>query len=163
MTPEMIARALGSAAKLGFANVEFRLGEIERLPVEASTIDAVISNRVLNLVPDKAQAFAEQFRVLRPGGRFCVSDIVATGVLPPGVLAAAGLHVGCIAGAIPEHEYLEMLEAAGFGEVAIVAATQIDLPDEGLRPHLATPEVAEFRASGAALNSVTVRGIKPGC
>ena len=103
MTPEMIARARGNAAKLGFANVEFRLGEIERLPVEASTVDVVISNCVINLVPDKAQAFAEMFRVLRPGGRFCVSDIVATGVLPPGVRRGrrplCRLHRGCDPGA----------------------------------------------------------------
>ena len=161
MTPEMIARARGNAAKLGFANVEFRLGEIERLPVEASTVDVVISNCVLNLVPDKAQAFAEMFRVLRPGGRFCVSDIVATGVLPPGVREAAGLYVGCIAGAMPETEYLRSLEAAGFREVEIVKATPIELPDEALSPHMPDAEIDAFRASGATLKSVTVIGAKP--
>ena len=161
MTPEMIARARGNAAKLGFANVEFRLGEIERLPVEASTVDVVISNCVLNLVPDKAQAFAEMFRVLRPGGRFCVSDIVATGVLPPGVREAAGLYVGCIAGAMPETEYLRSLEAAGFRAVEIVKATPIELPDEALSPHMPDAEIDAFRASGATLKSVTVIGAKP--
>ena len=85
MTPDMIARARANARKLGFDNVEFRLGEIERLPVESGAVDAIISNCVLNLLPDKAPAFAEMFRVLRPGGRFCVSDIVATGPLPEGV------------------------------------------------------------------------------
>ena len=95
MTPDMIARARANAEKLGFANVEFRLGEIEHLPVEAGSIDVIISNCVLNLLPDKAPAFAEMFRVLRPGGRFCVSDIVATGELPEGVRNAAGLYVGC--------------------------------------------------------------------
>ena len=87
MTPEMIAKARANASKLGYGNVEFRLGEIEQMPVEAGSVDVVISNCVLNLVPDKAGAFAEMFRVLRPGGRFCVSDIVATGELP---LAGAG-------------------------------------------------------------------------
>ena len=129
--------------------------------MEASTVDIVISNCVLNLVPDKAQAFVEMFRVLRPGGRFCVSDIVSTSELPAGIIAAAGLYVGCIAGALPKGEYLRMLEAAGFGEVAIAAATPIDLPDEALRPHLDAPAIAEFRASGAALESVTVRGTRP--
>ena len=162
MTPEMIARARGNAAKLGFANVEFRLGEIERLPVEAATIDLVISNCVLNLVPDKARAFAEMFRVLRPGGRFCVSDVVATGQLPPGVQAAVGLYVGCVAGAIPEGDYLGLLARTGFREVEILAATPIDLPDEALRPHLDAGAIAEFRASGATLRSVTVRGTRPG-
>jgi SAM-dependent methyltransferase len=161
MTPEMIARARSNAAKLGFANVEFRLGEIERLPVDAKTVDVVISNCVLNLVPDKAQAFAEMFRVLRPGGRFCVSDIVATGALPPGVREAAGLYVGCIAGAMPESEYLRSLEAAGFQEVVIVKATPIELPDEALSPHMPDAEIHTFRASGATLRSVTVVGAKP--
>ena len=149
MTPEMIARARGNAARLGFANVECRLGEIERLPVDANTVDVVISNCVLNLVPNKAQAFAEMFRVLRPGGRFCVSDIVATGELPRGVRDAAGLYVGCIAGAMPGTEYLRSLEAAGFQEVAIVKATPIELPDEALSPHMPDGEIAAFRASRA--------------
>ena len=106
MTPEMIVKARANASKLGYDNVEFRLGEIERMPVEAGSVDVVISNCVLNLVPDKAGAFAEMFRVLRPGGRFCVSDIVATGELPPPVQDAAGLYVGCVAGAMPEEDYL---------------------------------------------------------
>jgi arsenite methyltransferase len=104
MTPDMISRARANARKLGFDNVEFRLGEIEHLPVESGRIDAIISNCVLNLLPDKAPAFIEMFRVLRPGGRFCVSDIVATGRLPEGVREAAELHVGCVAGALPEKE-----------------------------------------------------------
>ena len=161
MTPEMIARARGNATRLAFANVEFRLGEIERLPVDANTVDVVISNCVLNLVPNKAQAFAEMFRVLRPGGRFCVSDIVATGELPRGVRDAAGLYVGCIAGAMPGTEYLRSLEAAGFQEVAIVKATPIELPDEALSPHMPDAEIDAFRASGATLKSVTVIGARP--
>jgi arsenite methyltransferase len=161
MTPEMIARARANAAKLGFANVEFRLGEIERLPVEAGSIDVVISNCVLNLLPDKAPAFAETFRVLRPGGRFCVADIVATGPLPEGVRRAAGLHVGCIAGALPEAEYLGLIAAAGFRDVRIAEAKPIDLPDEVLAEHMAGEEVAAFRASGTSLRSVTVLGTRP--
>jgi arsenite methyltransferase len=161
ITPEMIARARGNAAKLGFANVEFRLGEIERLPVEASTVDAVISNCVLNLVPDKAQAFAEMFRVLRPGGRFCVSDIVATGELPRGVRDAAGLYVGCIAGAMPEAEYLGLLATTGFADVQIAVAKPIELPDEELAHHMSSAEIAAFRRSGVALKSVTVLGMRP--
>ena len=90
MTPDMIARARANARKLGFDNVEFRLGEIEHLPVESGSIDVIVSNCVLNLLPDKAPAFVEMFRALRPGGRFCVSDIVATGQLPEGVREAAG-------------------------------------------------------------------------
>ena len=128
MTPDMIAKARANAAKLGFANVEFRLGEIEHLPVEAGSIDVIISNCVLNLLPDKAPAFAEMFRVLRPGGRFCVSDIVATGELPEGVRNAAGLYVGCIAGAMPEAEYLGLIDEAGFADVGSPRPSRLSCP-----------------------------------
>ena len=161
MTPDMIGRARANAEKFGHDNVEFRLGEIERLPVEAGSVDAVISNCVLNLVPDKARAFAETARVLRPGGRFCVSDIVATGELPAGVRAAAGLYVGCVAGAIPEADYLALLGEVGFEDVRIVEPKPIELPDEALAPHMGSVEIAAFRASGVALKSVTVLGTKP--
>ena len=161
MTPDMVSRARANAAKLGYGNVEFRLGEIERLPVEAGSVDVVISNCVLNLVPDKARAFAETARVLRPGGRFCVSDIVATGELPAGVRAAAGLYVGCVAGAIPEADYLSLLAEVGFEDVRIVEPKPIELPDEALAPHMGPAQIASFRASGVALKSVTVLGAKP--
>jgi SAM-dependent methyltransferase len=161
MTPEMIAKARANAAKLGFGNVEFRLGEIERLPVEAGSVDVIISNCVLNLVPDKAAAFAEMFRVLRPGGRFCVSDIVATGELPGSVREAAGLYVGCVAGAMPAADYLGLIAAAGFGNVRVAEAKPIGLPDEALAPYMGGEEIAAFRASGVELKSVTVLGAKP--
>jgi ubiquinone/menaquinone biosynthesis C-methylase UbiE len=161
MTPDMITKARANAAKLGYDNVEFRLGEIEQLPVEAGSVDVVISNCVLNLVPDKAGAFAEMARVLRPGGRFCVSDIVATGELLEGVRATAGLYVGCVAGAIPEADYLALLAKAGFESVRIVEPKPIELPDEVLAPHMGPAEIASFRASGVTLKSVTVLGTKP--
>ena len=131
------------------------------MPVEAGSVDVVISNCVLNLVPDKARAFAEMFRVLRPGGRFCVSDIVATGELPEGVRDAAGLYVGCVAGAMPEADYLALLTGVGFEDVRIAEAKPIALPDEALAPHMEGDEIAAFRASGVALKSVTVLGTKP--
>ena len=161
MTPDMIAKARVNAAKLGLGNVEFRLGEIEHLPVEAGSVDVVISNCVLNLLPEKAPAFAEMARVLRPGGRFCVSDIVATGELPEGVRAAAGLYVGCIAGAMPEADYLGLIAASGFAAVRVAEAKPIGLPDEALMPHMDTEALAAFRASGVTLKSVTVLGTKP--
>ena len=161
MTPEMIDKARANAAKLGYDNVEFRLGEIERMPVEDGSIDVVISNCVLNLVPDKAGAFAEMFRVLRPGGRFCVSDIVATGELPGPVQDAAGLYVGCVAGAMPEADYLAMLDQVGFERVHIAEAKSVALPDDALAPHMDAAEIAAFRASGVVLKSVTVLGSKP--
>ena len=161
MTATMIARAQSNAANLGYGNVEFRLGEIEALPVEDATVDVVISNCVLNLVPDKASAFAETFRVLKPGGHFCVSDIVATGPLPEGILKAAALYVGCVAGAIPETDYLAVIRAAGFADVRIAERKPVGLPDEVLREHLSAEEVRAFRASGIAIHSVTVLGTKP--
>jgi SAM-dependent methyltransferase len=161
MTDAMIARARTNAAGLGYSNVEFRLGEIERLPIEDATVDVVISNCVLNLVPDKATAFAEALRVLKPGGHFCVSDIVATGNLPPGIRNAAALYVGCVAGAIPEADYAAVIRGAGFGDVRIVERKPIALPDEVRRTHLSDAELAAFRASGVGLLSVTVLGTKP--
>ena len=161
MTPAMIETARANAAKLGHANVEFRLGEIEHLPVETATIDLVISNCVLNLVPDKARAFAETFRVLRPGGRFCISDIVATGPLPEAVTRVAALFVGCVAGAIPEPDYRATVEAAGFEAVTIVERKPIELPAEVLAQHLSAAEIAAWRASGVAVQSVTLTGRKP--
>ncbi|MGH6915602.1 MAG: arsenite methyltransferase [Geminicoccales bacterium] len=161
MTDAMIARARANAKKLGYENVEFRLGEIEDLPVEDGAVDLVISNCVLNLVPDKAKAFAETFRVLKPGGRFCVSDIVASGPLPDGIRDAAALYVGCIAGAMAESAYIRTIRAVGFSEVRAAERRPIALPDEALLPHLSAAGLARFRASGVELRSVTVLGTKP--
>jgi arsenite methyltransferase len=161
MTPEMIDRGRINASKLGYDNVEFRLGEIEQMPVESGSVDVVISNCVLNLVPDKAAAFAEMFRVLRLGGRFCVSDIVATGELPPSVQDAAGLYVGCVAGAMPEADYLALLTEIGFERVHVVEAKSVALPDDALAPHVDAAELTAFSASGIVLKSVTVLGSKP--
>ena len=136
MTPEMLGRARQNAAKLGYDNVEFRAGEIEALPVDDAAIDVVVSNCVLNLVPDKARAFAEIFRVLRPGAHFCVSDIVATGVLPESIKKVAALYVGCIAGALPRDEYLRLIADVGFEAIDVREAKPIDLPEDVLAHHL---------------------------
>jgi arsenite methyltransferase len=161
MTQEMIAKARANAAKLGYRNVEFREGQIERLPVDSGSIDVVISNCVLNLVPDKGRAFAEMFRVLRPGGRFCISDIVATGELPAAVREVAALYVGCVAGAMAEQTYLTLLETAGFHDVRIAEAKPIPLSDEALAGYMGAADIAAFRASGVALKSITVLGTRP--
>jgi SAM-dependent methyltransferase len=161
MTPDMVTKARANAAKLGYGNVEFRLGEIESLPFERDCVDVVISNCVLNLVPDKARAFAEMFRVMRPGARFCVSDIVASAPLPEGIRKAAGLYVGCIAGAEPEAAYLDTIVKAGFQEVAIVKTRRIDLPDEALDGVFASEELAAARRADLHVRSVTVVGSKP--
>jgi SAM-dependent methyltransferase len=161
MTEAMIAKARGNAAKLGYDNVEFREGPIEQLPVDSGSIDAVISNCVLNLVPDKGKAFAEMLRVLRPGGRFCVSDIVATGELPAPVRDVAALYVGCVAGAMAEDSYLGLLETTGFQDVRVAEARPIPLSDEALAGSMSATDIAAFRASGVTLKSVTVLGARP--
>jgi SAM-dependent methyltransferase len=161
MTAAMVDRARANAAKLGYANVEFRLGELEALPLADASVDVAISNCVLNLVPDKAGAVAEIFRVLRPGAHFCISDIVANGPLPEAISAAAELYVGCVAGAMEQDEYLELIRATGFSGVGIVETKPIDLPDALLSQHLDQEELAAFRAGGTQLLSVTILGTKP--
>ena len=160
MTAEMIARAEANRKKLGFTNVEFRLGDIERLPVESQTVDVVVSNCVLNLVPDKSKAFAEIFRVLKPGGRFAISDIVTTGELPGKVQKAAELYAGCIAGAMPKDRYMSVIKSSGFA-ASIMKERTIGLPDEALLPYLTKDEIGNFRANKSEVLSITVSGEKP--
>jgi SAM-dependent methyltransferase len=152
MTDAMNARATANAARLGYANVEFRKGDIEELPVGDGTIDVVISNCVLNLVPDKVRAYAEILRVLKPGGHLCISDVVSTGTLPEAVRADAELHVGCIAGAPDRDAYLDVVRAAGFAGVTVAEARPLDLP-----PDIA----ARLAGTGAVLWSVTVAAARP--
>ncbi len=161
MTPDMVAKARANAEKLEYRNVEFRLGEIEHLPFERDSIDVVISNCVLNLVPNKARNFAEMFRVLRPGAHFCVSDIVASAPLPDGIREATALYVGCVAGAEPEAHYLDIIRDAGFRDVRIVKSRRIDLPDDVLTGILAADDIAAARESDLHVKSVTVVGVKP--
>lgn len=161
MTEEMNRKARANARKLGHGNVEFRLGEIEALPARDEEADVVISNCVLNLVPDKAKAYREIHRVLRPGGRFCISDIVSLRSLPAEIRSASELYVGCVAGASLRSDYLRTIEEAGFREIAVLTERPIELPDEVLRSHLGRRERAAFRRRGPALLSVTVSGRTP--
>ena len=162
MTPEMIAKARENASRRGFRNVEFRLGDIEALPVDDASADVVVSNCVLNLVPDKKRAFAEIFRILKPGGRFCVSDIVLEGRLPPELQKAAELYVGCVAGALDRDDYLDIIRETGFAAIEVRSSKRLDLPDEYLVPHIGVAGLAAYRSSGAAVLSITVIGVRPG-
>jgi SAM-dependent methyltransferase len=119
MTPEMIEKARQNAVKGNFTNVEFRLGEIENLPVEDNSVDVIISNCVINLVPDKTKAFSEAYRVLKPGGRLMVSDVVLVGELPPSLKKSVEAYIGCLSGAIMKSEYLRVIAEAGFKDVQI--------------------------------------------
>jgi len=161
MTPEMIDKARANAERRGVQNVEFRLGDIESLPVENAAADVVVSNCVLNLVPDKRLAFAEIFRVLKPGGRFCVSDIVLKGELPAKLREVAELYVGCVAGALTTEEYIGIIHEAGFAAIDIKSAKRLDLPDEYILKHIGAEELAAYRASGSAVLSITVVGTRP--
>lgn len=159
-TPEMIAKAKENAVKLGYANVEFRAGDIEDLPLSDQMVDVVVSNCVLNLVPDKGKAFSEMHRVLRVGGHFSVSDIVLTRELPVELFHAAELYAGCVTGASQEADYLGLIAASGFTNVQVLKRKPILIPGDILARHLSAEEVERATATGLGIESITVRGEK---
>ncbi|NEM97118.1 arsenite methyltransferase [Pontibacter burrus] len=161
MTEAMISKARENADKLNFNNVEFRQGEIEALPLAANRVDVVISNCVLNLVPDKKKAFAETYRVLKPGGHFSISDVVLIGELPADLVNAAEMYAGCVSGAIQKEEYLNIIREAGFVNVTIQKEKAIQVPDEILQDYLDTDGIMQFRESNIGIYSITVYGDKP--
>lgn len=160
MTDSMVAKARENAAKMGYENVVFELGDIEAMPVESNSVDVVISNCVLNLVPDKEKAFAETYRVLKPGAHFCVSDVVTRGRLPESVRQSAELYAGCVGGAMELDEYLGLIRGAGFLDVEVVREKKIDVPEEIIEREASLTDVHAFRDGGGAIVSVTVRGRK---
>lgn len=160
-TEKMIEKARENADKLGFNNVEFRLGDIEQMPLTANVADVVVSNCVLNLVPNKFNVLKEVCRVLKPGGHFSISDIVLEGVLPEQLQQAAEMYAGCVSGAIQKQVYLELIEANGFVNITIQKEKQIFLPDDILNQYMAAEEIAVFRNSGAGIFSITVYAEKP--
>jgi len=162
MTDEMIAKARKNAETSGFDNVEFRLGYIEDLPVTSDSIDVVISNCVLNLVPNKPRAFAEIFRVLRPGGHFCISDVVASRPLPDWVKSIAEAYAGCVAGAIPKEEYLQIIHETGFEGAMVVKERRIEVPSDLLEKALSRQQQALARSMDLHVLSMTVTASKPG-
>lgn len=161
MTEPMIAKARENAGKLGYSNVEFRLGDIEDMPVEAETADVVISNCVLNLVPDKDKAFSEIFRILKPGGHLSVSDVVIRGNLPEKIQQAAEMYAGCVSGAIEIDDYLRRMKDAGLENVKVQKEKIIDLPDETLLKYLNAGELTHLRKSNTGIYSITVYAEKP--
>lgn len=160
-TEKMIEKARLNAEKLGFHNVEFRYGDIEKLPVSNSVADVVVSNCVMNLVPDKAKAFNETYRVLKAGGHFSISDIVLVGELPEGLRKNAEMYAGCISGAIQKKEYLQIVEDAGFVNLSIQKEKKIILPDEILSAYLNEDEMAQVRQGDLGIFSITVSAEKP--
>jgi arsenite methyltransferase len=168
MTPEMLGKARENARMGGYGNVEFRLGEIEHLPAADGSVDAVLSNCVINLSPAKEQVFAEAYRVLKPGGSIMISDIVLVGKLPDAVAASLSAYTGCIAGAVRKEEYLHLLETAGFADVRVVRETGFGIAEDEAEPHARTiagnleipRDVA--REAAMAVRSVCVSARKPG-
>jgi arsenite methyltransferase len=167
-TQAMIDKARENVEKLGFNNVEFRFGDIEKLPVTANKADVIISNCVLNLVPDKEKAFSEIFRVLKPGGHLSVSDVVLKGNLPGKIISAGEMYAGCVSGAVQLGEYISIIENAGLNGILVQKEKQVVIPDEIMLEYLSPEELSEFKQSGAGIYSITVYAEKsccnsPGC
>jgi arsenite methyltransferase len=156
----MLYKARTNAAKLKYTNIEFVKGDIEEMPLPSDTFDVVISNCVLNLVPDKQKAFTQIFRVLKKGGHFCISDVVLSGQLPESLKNEAVMYAGCVAGAQQKEEYLETIRQAGFSDIQIRKEKQIILPDEILVNYLDEAALKEYKASNLGIFSITVTAIK---
>ena len=163
MTDVMIDKARENAEKLNFNNVEFRKGDIESIPVGGNRVDVVISNCVLNLVPDKEKAFAETNRVLKPGGHFSVSDVVLKGGLPENLKNDAEMYAGCVSGAIQLDDYVNIIKATGFTEISVQKEKVVVLPDEILSKYLNESEIANYKNGDFGIFSITVYGQKPSC
>jgi arsenite methyltransferase len=168
MTPEMIERARENARKGGYENIEFRLGEIENLPAADNSIDAIISNCVINLSPEKDRVFRDAFRVLKPGGRLMVSDIVLLNELPDPIKKSVAAYIGCVAGAVKKDDYLRDIKAAGFKEVKIVDETSFsnnftvtDPVIQALSNDFGIAR-ADLKTLGSSIKSIKVQAIKPG-
>ena len=155
-TPEMIEKARNNADKLGLNNVEFRLGDIENIPLMSNVADVVVSNCVMNLVPNKPKAFAEVQRILKPTGHFSISDIVLAGDLPEKIKNAAEMYAGCVASAIQMEEYLKIIENSGFKNITLQKKKPIIVPDDILKNYLNEEEIQQYKDSTTRIYSITV-------
>lgn len=164
-TEAMIEKARENAERLGFNNVEFRYGDIEKIPITADKADVVISNCVLNLVPDKEKAFSEIYRILKPGGHFSISDVVLNGNLPDKIKNAAEMYAGCVSGAMLKDDYLAVIRKAGFVNITIQKEKPIVIPGDILKNYLSGEEAAEYVKNPNTISSITVYAEKPssGC
>lgn len=163
MTTAMIEKASGNCKKLGYENVEFRMGEIENLPVDDDCADVVISNCVLNLVPDKKKAFSEIFRILKPGGRFSISDIVMDGEVSGETRQIIGLYAACIGGAVSTKEYLDIIKDTGFENISLASENTIHVTEELAKDFISSDDFKKISsmASGTlTVKSITVTGFK---
>jgi len=161
ITPSMIELANKNVAKLGYDNVEFRLGDIDDMPVKDNIADVIVSNCVLNLVPDKEKVIKEIYRTLKPGGHFSISDIVLNGILPEGLKESAEMYAGCVSGAIQKKDYLGFIHEAGFSNVTLQKEKKIEVPDEILLQYISADELQSLKESKLGIYSVTVYAEKP--
>src|SRR5690554_1623418 len=159
-TEAMIDKARANVDKLGYNNVEFRQGDIEKIPIVSDTVDVVVSNCVMNLVPDKPKAFGEVYRILKTGGHFSISDIVLTGDLPAKIKDAAEMYAGCVASAIQKEEYLKIIKDTGFNNVALQKKKPIIIPNDILVNYLNEEEIKAYNAADNVIFSITVYGEK---
>lgn len=162
-TPAMILKARENVTKLDFKNVEFIQGDIDHIPLPEKIADVIVSNCVLNLVPDKDAVFKEMFRVLKPGGHFSISDIVLVGQLPGSLQQDAEMYAGCVSGAIQKENYLQLIEANGFENRAIQKEKAIHIPGDILKKYLSDEEIKNFREGKTGIFSITVYAEKPAC
>lgn len=167
MTEEMIKKAKSNNLKIGYDNVEFKLGDIEDIPLPDNIADVVVSNCVLNLVPDKVKAFSEIYRILKPGAHFCISDVVLRGELNEELKKSAELYAGCVAGALQQDDYLQIISSIGFKDIEIKKTKKIDLPEELLALYLSEQGIKEYKENLSQRNglpkgifSITVVGTK---
>lgn len=161
-TPIMIEKARNNAEKLGYNNVEFREGDIDAMPVNNDTVDVVVSNCVLNLVPNKQKVISEIHRVLKPGGHFSISDIVLEGNLPKALKEDVEMYAGCVAGAIQKSEYLALIKEAGFNTITVQKEKPITIPEDILEKYLSPAEASAFNKGGTGIFSITVYAEKLG-
>jgi len=162
-TPAMIDKARINAEKRGFNNVEFRQGDIENMPVSVNVADVVVSNCVLNLVPDKQAVFKEIYRVLKVGGHFSISDVVIMGELPEKIKSTAEMYAGCVSGAIQKKDYLDFIEQAGFKNITIQKEKPIFIPDDILKNYLTEEEIGIYKTNPSIIRSITVYAEKQAC
>lgn len=155
-TEAMIDKARANAEKLGFNNVQFRQGDIEKIPMTSNVADVVVSNCVMNLVPDKEKAFTEVFRILKPTGHFSISDIVLVDELPEKIKAAAEMYAGCVASAIQKDDYLKIIENSGFKNITLQKEKAIIVPDDILQNYLNAEEIEQYKNSSTRIYSITV-------
>ncbi len=160
MTEPMIEKANKNNSSLGYKNVEFKFGDIEEIPLENNFADVVVSNCVLNLVPDKQKAFSEIYRILKPGAHFCVSDIVIQGEMTEELKQSAAMYTGCVSGALDQSEYLKIIEEAGFKNIEIKKSKKINLPEELITMFLSDQGLKDYKKNLKGISSITVVGYK---